>query len=92
MFEKLLQSVMLDYVVRWKKLLQCNDVCNSLVIASKGLKHGVGKDIYVAQNVIEVAIVSTSSNTSLGATRSCIGLNKRTLRRGFYQRQVLDVK
>ncbi len=56
------------------------------------MKHGVGKDIYVAQNVIEMAIVSTSSSTSLGAMKSCIGLNKRTLRRGFYRRQVLDVK
>ncbi len=45
----------------------------------------------MAQNDIEVAIVSTSSSTSLGTTRSCIGLNKRALRRGFYRRQVLDV-
>jgi dissimilatory sulfite reductase (desulfoviridin) alpha/beta subunit len=51
-FEKLfalpmLQSVMLDYVVSWKTLLQCDHVCNSLAIAWKGLKHGVGKDIYI---------------------------------------------
>jgi hypothetical protein len=46
----------------------------------------------MAQNVIEVATVSTSSSTSLGTIRNCVGLNTRALKRGFYWRQLLEVK
>jgi hypothetical protein len=46
----------------------------------------------MAQNVIKVAIVPTSSSTSLGTIRNCVGLNTRAFKRGFYQRQLLDVK
>ncbi len=65
MFEKLLalsmlQLGMLNYVVKHEKLLQCEDVCNSLALAWKGLKYGVGKDIYVVWNVVKAIVISTS--------------------------------
>jgi hypothetical protein len=56
------------------------------------LKYGVGTDIYAVRNVVEVVVVSTSLNTSLKATWSCVGFNRRALRRAFHQRQLLDVK
>jgi hypothetical protein len=81
-----------DYVVKCEKLLQCEDVCNSLATVWKGLKYGAGKDIYVARNVVEAIVISTSSSTSLRVVGNCVGLNRRTLRRAFHQRQLLDAK
>jgi hypothetical protein len=80
MFEKLLvfpvlQLIMLDYVVKREKLLQCEDVCNSLAIAWEGLKYGARKDIYATQNVVEVVVISTSLIIGLRAIGSCVGLN-----------------
>jgi hypothetical protein len=83
---------MLNYVVRHENLLQCEDVCNSLATTWKGLKYGVGKDIYVVHNVVEVAIISTSSSIGLRVVGSCVGLNRRALRRAFHRRQFLDAK
>jgi hypothetical protein len=36
--------MMLDYVVMHEKMLQCEDVCNSLATAWEGLKYCAGKD------------------------------------------------
>jgi hypothetical protein len=77
--------------VKCEKLLQCEDVCNSLAIAWKGLKYGAG-NIYVARNILEAIVTSTSSSTSLRVVGSCVGLNRRTLKRAFHQKQLLDAK
>jgi len=97
MFERLLalpvlQFAMPDYVVRHKELLQCEVVCNSLSTAWKGLKYGVGKDQYVAQNVVKVVVVSTSSLYGLKAARTHVGFNRRSLTRALHQMQLLDAK
>jgi hypothetical protein len=57
----MLQIAMLNYFVRHKEFLQCEVVCKSLKVVSKGLKYGVGKDQCVTQNVVEVVVVLTSS-------------------------------
>jgi hypothetical protein len=83
---------MLDYVVKHMELLQCEIVCKSLKVTWKGLKCGVGKDQYVAQNVVKAVVVSTSYLFRLTTIRKCVGLNRRSLRRVVHQRQMLDAK
>jgi hypothetical protein len=79
-----------NYVGKCENLLQCEDVCNSLATAWKGLKYGVGKDIYAARNVVEAIVISTSSSTNLWVVGSCVGFKRRALRRAFHHKQLLD--
>lgn len=56
------------------------------------MKYGVGKDQYVAQNVIEAIVLSTFSLFGLKVVEMHVGLNRRSLRRALCQRQLLDAK
>ena len=87
-----LQHVMPDYVLKRKKLLGCEVVCDSIASAWDHLKFGVGKDKYVARNVVEVAVVSTTSGSNMLGAGKCIGLNRRSLLRASHRRQLLDAK
>jgi hypothetical protein len=42
--------------------MQCANVFNNLAFAWEGLKFGIGKDKYVAKNVVEVAMVSSKGH------------------------------
>lgn len=85
-----LQPSLPDYVTNHKKLAQCQTVCDGLAEAWKGLKYGQGKDKYTARNVIEAAVVSVGDEKTLRAAATCIGMNKRTLRRAFVRRERLN--
>ena len=87
-----LQHVMPEYVLKRKKLLGCEVVCDSIASAWDHLKFGVGKDKYVARNVVEVAVVSTTSGSNMLGAGKCIGLNRRSLLRASHRRQLLDAK
>lgn len=87
-----LQHVMSDYVLKRKKLLGCEAVCDSIAGAWDQLKFGKGKDIYVARNVVEVAVGSTTSGSNMLGAGKCIGLNRRAILRGSHRRQLLDAK
>ncbi len=65
-------------------------VCDNITNAWSGLKFGIEKDKYVGQNAIEVVVMSSSGPKSLQATKSCLGMNKRTIQRAFRQRKLLD--
>ena len=43
-------------------------VCNGLKEAWKGLKYGIGRDQYLARNVIEAAVISVGDDQSIQAT------------------------
>ena len=73
-------------------MLGCEAVCDSIASAWDHLKYGVGKDKYVARNVVEVAVVSTTSGSNMLGAGKCIGLNRRSLLRGSHRRQLLDAK
>ena len=87
-----LQHVMPEYVLKRKKLLGCEVVCDSIASAWDRLKFGKGKDKYVARNVVEVAVVSTTSGSNMHGARKCIGLNRRSVVRASRRRQLLDAK
>jgi hypothetical protein len=63
---------------------------NSLAKTLKGLKYGAGKDQYVAKNIIEAAMVSSNNIESLRATKSCLGMNRRTIKRSFERRKLFN--
>jgi len=87
-----LQHVMPEYVLKRKKLLGCEVVCDSIASAWDHLKFGKGKDKYVARNVVEAAVVSTTSGSNMLGAGKCIGLNRRSIRRASHRRQLLDAK
>ena len=87
-----LQHVMPEYVLKRKKLLGCEVVCDSIASAWDHLKFGFGKDKRVARNVVEVAVVSTTSGSNMLGAGKCIGLNRRSLLRASHRRQLLDAK
>jgi hypothetical protein len=87
-----LQHVMPEYVLKRKKLLGCEAVCDSIASAWDQLKFGKGKDIYMARNVVEVAVGSTTSGSNMLGAGKCIGLNRRAVLRGSRRRQLLDAK
>ena len=86
-----LQHVMPEYVLK-RKLLGCGVVCDSIASAWDHLKFGFGKDKYVARNVVEVAVVSTTSGSNMLGAGKCIGLNRRSLLRASHHRELLDAK
>ena len=87
-----LQHVMPKYVLKRKKLLGCEVVCDSIASAWDHLKFGVGKDNYLARNVVEAAVVSATSGSNMMGAGKCIGLNRRSLLRASHRRQLLDAK
>jgi hypothetical protein len=53
----------------------------------KDLKYNVGKEQYVAQNVVEIVVVSTFSLFGLKVVGTHVSFNRRSLRRVLHQRQ-----
>jgi hypothetical protein len=76
------------YVVNHKNLEQCAIVCKSLATTWKGLKYNVRKDQYVVRNVVGVVVVSSSNIESLRVAKSCLGMNRRTIKRDFEKRKL----
>jgi hypothetical protein len=66
---------MFNYIVKEKKLLQCEAICENLEVAWKELKYGNGKDHYYALHVVATTFVSTHSNSSKQTTMNCVRLN-----------------
>jgi hypothetical protein len=54
------------------------------------LKYSVKKDQYVARNVVEATMVSSNNIESLRIAKSCLSMNRRTIRRAFERRKLLD--
>ena len=86
----LLQPVFPESVVKRGELGQCQVVCNGIASAWLELKYGVGRDRYVARNVIEAAVISVDDSKSVQAASKCIGMNRRTLRRAVKRRRMLN--
>ncbi len=87
-----LQPLLLEFVQNPKKIQQCAIVCENIASAWSGLKFCIGKDKYVARNVVEPIMVSSSNPQSLQAIKSCLGMNKRTIQRASVWRKLLDPK
>ena len=87
-----LQHVMPKYVIKCKKLLGCEVVCDSIASAWDHLKFGKGKDNYVARNVVEVVVAFTTFGSNMLGAGKCIGRNRRALLRANHCRQLLDAK
>ena len=88
--EPLLQSALPEAVVKSDEREHCRVVCNGIAEAWSELKYGVGKDKYVARNVIEAAVISVDDSRSVLAASRCIGMNRRTLRRAVSRRRMLN--
>ena len=89
----LLLLVLLDYVSRSKKLLQCEIVCDGFAQAWKGVKSGYGKDKALARRVIEAAVIflgNVEDDDGMRAATSCIGMNKRSICRAVQRGRSLD--
>lgn len=70
----------------------CRVVCNGIAEAWSELKYGVGRDRYVARNVIEAAVIDVEDSRAAIAASRCIGMNRRTLRRAVARRRMLNVR
>lgn len=86
----LLAHVLPDSVLNRKRLEHCRIVCNGLADAWSGLKYGVGRDRYLARNVIEAAVISVKDDECIQAAARCIGMNRKTLRRALKRRHSLN--
>ncbi len=73
--QPLLQPLIPNFVVKEKKLWQCEAICENIGATWKDLKYGKGKDYYYACHVVALAIVSTQSNSNILATKNCVRLN-----------------
>ncbi len=85
-----LQPLLPKFVQNQKRIQQCAAVCESIASAWSGLKFGIEKDKYVAQKIVKAIVVSSSGPVSLQATKSCLGMNKRTIQRVFRLKKLLD--
>ena len=87
----LLRHVLPESVVRGKEYQQCRVVCNGLANAWSSLKYAKGKDHRIARNVLEAAVISLEDADCVEAALTCVGMNRRTLRRGVLRRSSLNV-
>jgi hypothetical protein len=88
--QPLLQVALLAAVVERDERKQCRLVCKGIADAWAELKYGVGRDRYLAWNVIEAAVISVGDGRSSRAVGQCIGLNRRILRRAIRRRRSLN--
>ena len=86
----LLQPAFPESVVKRDEREQCRVVCNGIAEAWSELKYGVGRDKYVARNVIEAAVIHVADSKSTQAASKCIGMNRRTVRRAVKRRRMLN--
>ena len=67
-------------MLKRKKMLGCEEVaCVSIAFAWDHSKFGKGKDNYVARNVIEATVVSTTSRSNILVVGKCSGLRRRAI-------------
>lgn len=85
-----LQQVLPESVVRRKEYEQCRVVCNGLASAWSSLKYAKGTDHHRARNVIEAVVISLDDVDCVEAASTCVGMNKRTLRRAVLRRRSLN--
>lgn len=94
-FQKLIEQLVLenvvpDYVSQRRQLQLSRVVCDGLAQAWSGLKYGIGRDRYLARNVIEAAVISIGDERCMRAAATCVGMNKRTIRRAIQRRSLLN--
>lgn len=87
--QPILKNAMPKCVTNHKKLLQCAHVCENISQAWSTLKYAKGCDHHRAPNVVEASVVFVDGHISARGLVSCLGLNRRTVRRGFLRRQAL---
>jgi hypothetical protein len=85
-----LREALPDFVSQKRELEDCRVVCDGLADAWSGLKYGIGRDRYLARNVIEAAVISIGDDRCMRAAGRCIGMNRRTLRRAKQRRDLLN--
>jgi len=91
--QPVLQKLLPDSVVDRRRLQGCEVVCNGLAEAWSELKYKTGKDQSLARGVIEAAVMSVEEDERcIKAAATCIGMNRRTLRRGFERRRLLNAE
>ena len=90
MTSPLLRHVLPESVLRGKEYEQCRVVCNGLQSAWSKLKFAKGKDHRIARNVLEAAVISLDDADCVEAASTCVGMNRRTLRRGVLRREKLN--
>ena len=85
----LLQRALPEIVVQCRESEHCRVVCNGIADAWKELKFGIGRDKYLARNVIEAAVISVRDARTGQAAAECIDMNRRTIRRAVSRQQLL---
>jgi hypothetical protein len=88
--QPLLQQVLPAVVVQREEIEQCRLICSGIADAWSKLKFGLGRDRYLARNVIEAAVIDVKDKRSAQAAAHRIGMNKRTLRRAISRRISLN--
>jgi hypothetical protein len=88
--QPLLHPALPECVLKRKELQYCRTVCNGVADAWSSLKYGVGRDGYLARNVIEAAVISVGEEECMQAARTCVGMNKRTVHRAVERRRRLN--
>lgn len=88
--QPLLENVVPEYVSQRRTLQLSKVVCDGLAHAWSGLKYGIGKDRTLARNVIEAAVISIGDDRCMRAAATCVGMNKKTIRRAIQRRALLN--
>lgn len=88
--QPVLANVVPDYVSQRRQLQLSGVVCDGLAQAWSRLKYGIGRDRFLARNVIEAAVISIGDERCMRAAATCIGMNKRTIRRAIRRRSLLN--
>jgi hypothetical protein len=81
---------MLDFVVKEKKLQQCEVICENLEATWKELKYGKGKDHYYARHIVAIAIIYTQNSSSTQVARNYVRLNYRSIQQAMEHRELLN--
>lgn len=88
--QPVLKNVVPEYVAERRALQLSRVVCDGLQQAWSGLKYGIGRDRTLARNVIEAAVISIGDERCMRAAATCVGMNKRTIRRAIQRRTLLN--
>jgi hypothetical protein len=79
-----------DFVVKVKKLQQCEAICENLEATWKELKYKKGKDHYYSCHIIATMVVSTKSSSNMQATGSFVWLNYISIQQAMEHMQILN--
>lgn len=88
--QPLLETLVPEYVKQRRQLELSRVVCDGLAQAWSGLKYGIGRDRFLAKNVIEAAVISIGDDRCMRAAATCVGMNKKTVRRAIQRRSLLN--